>query len=79
MKALVNAVTATKNGIDTLPVRIGAGIIFTAHGAQRLFGWFGGYGLEGTAGWMDSIGLGPGMLMAVEPLRTAIRSARVQM
>ena len=53
MKALINAVTSTKNGIDTLPVRIGAGIIFTAHGAQKLFGWFGGYGLEGTAGWMD--------------------------
>ncbi len=35
-----------------------------AHGAQKLFGWFGGYGLEGTGQWMTSIGLGPGMLMA---------------
>ena len=39
-------------------------MIFTAHGAQKLFGWFGGYGLEGTAGWMESIGLAPGTLMA---------------
>ncbi|KZZ62957.1 DoxX family protein, partial [Oleiphilus sp. HI0128] len=29
-----------------------------------LFGWFGGYGLDGTAGWMESIGLSPGILMA---------------
>ncbi len=64
MKALLNTAIATKSGFDTLPVRLGAGIIFTAHGAQKLFGWFGGYGLEGTAGWMESIGLGPGLLMA---------------
>ena len=29
-----------------------------------MFGWFGGYGLEGTGGWMESIGLAPGILMA---------------
>ena len=64
MKTLINAVTTTATGFDTVPVRIGAGIIFVAHGAQKLFGWFGGYGLEGTAGWMTSIGLEPGMMMA---------------
>jgi putative oxidoreductase len=42
-----------------------AGIIFAAHGSQKLFGWFGGYGLGGTAQWLDSIGLGPGILMAL--------------
>lgn len=46
-------------------LRIPVGIIFAAHGAQKLFGWFGGYGLEGTAGWMESIGLAPGVLMAL--------------
>ena len=45
-------------------LRLGAGVLFTAHGAQKLFGWYGGYGLEGTAGWMVSIGLEPGVLMA---------------
>lgn len=64
MKSLVNNITQTSAGLDTFAVRIGAGIIFAAHGAQKLFGWFGGYGLEATAGWMDSIGLGPGILMA---------------
>jgi putative oxidoreductase len=52
-------------GFDTLPLRVIAGITFAAHGAQKLFGWFGGYGLEATAGWMASIGLTPGMLMAL--------------
>ena len=63
MKALMNTII-TASGLDAVPLRIGAGIIFAAHGAQKLFGWFGGYGLEGTAGWMESIGLEPGMLMA---------------
>jgi putative oxidoreductase len=64
MKALISKLTTTNIGLDTLPLRLGAGVIFAAHGAQKLFGWFGGYGLEGTAGWMTSIGLDPGMLMA---------------
>jgi len=64
MKALLNTLTNTTAGLDTLPIRIGAGLTFAAHGSQKLFGWFGGYGLEGTAGWMESIGLAPGILMA---------------
>jgi putative oxidoreductase len=64
MKALISKLTTTNIGLDTFPLRLGAGVIFTAHGAQKLFGWYGGYGLEGTAGWMVSIGLEPGMLMA---------------
>jgi putative oxidoreductase len=64
MKTFINTLIVTKMGLDTLPVRVGAGVIFAAHGAQKLFGWFGGYGLEGTSGWMESIGLAPGILMA---------------
>lgn len=47
-----------------LVLRLPLGIIFAAHGAQKLFGWFGGYGLEGTGQFMASIGLQPGLLMA---------------
>ena len=65
MKLLISKLTTTTQGLDTLPVRLGAGVIFAAHGGQKLFGWFGGYGLEGTAGWMTSIGLEPGLLMAI--------------
>ena len=60
----VQKILTTNAGWGALALRVPVGIIFAAHGAQKLFGWFGGYGLEGTAGWMDSIGLSPGMVMA---------------
>jgi putative oxidoreductase len=65
MKAIINTITSTNSGLDTLALRIAAGAIFAAHGAQKLFGWFGGYGLEATASWMVSIGIEPGILMAI--------------
>jgi putative oxidoreductase len=52
-------------GYAALALRVPAGIIFLAHGGQKLFAWFGGYGLEGTGQWMTSIGLEPGYLMAL--------------
>ena len=64
MTMLIDKIFSTSEGLDTLPLRLGAGVIFSAHGAQKMFGWFGGYGLEGTGGWMESIGLAPGILMA---------------
>jgi putative oxidoreductase len=45
-------------------LRIVAGCAYFSHGAQKLFGWFGGYGLGGTAQYMDSIGLSPGIVLA---------------
>ena len=63
--AFVNKLLNTNAGWGALALRIPVGIIFVAHGAQKLFGWFGGYGLEGTGQWMDSIGLSPGYLMAL--------------
>lgn len=60
----LNRLIGTPAGWGTVPLRLGAGIIFTAHGAQKLFGWFGGYGLEGTGQFMASLGLTPGYLMA---------------
>ena len=40
-----------------LLVRLMAGTALAFHGSQKLFGLFGGYGIEGTAGWMESIGI----------------------
>src|SRR6478752_8132969 len=61
----VQRVLATDAGWAPLAVRIPVGIIFVAHGAQKLFGAFGGYGLEGTGQFMASLGLTPGYLMAL--------------
>lgn len=52
-----------KLGITVLRATVGA--IFFAHGAQKLWGWFGGYGLEATAKAFDSIGLKPGKRTAL--------------
>jgi putative oxidoreductase len=38
--------------------------MIAAHGAQKLFGWFGGYGLAGTGGFMESLGFRPGRMFA---------------
>ncbi|MBA3902794.1 MAG: DoxD-like family protein [Rhodocyclaceae bacterium] len=62
--SIIKHLVATTAGLSPLALRIPVGIIFAAHGAQKLFGWFGGYGLEGTGKWMASIGIEPGMLMA---------------
>lgn len=48
-----------------LVLRLVTGGLLIGHGAQKLFGWFGGPGLSGTAGWLESIGLRPGKPWAV--------------
>ncbi|MDC0764545.1 MULTISPECIES: DoxX family protein [Brevibacillus] len=50
--------------IGLLLIRLVIGLTFAGHGAQKLFGWFGGYGLKGTGGWLESIGVKPGVAMA---------------
>lgn len=45
--------------------RLVVGLGIAAHGAQKLFGWFGGHGLAGTAGYFESLGYRPGRLFAL--------------
>lgn len=48
-----------------LAPRLVVGVVMAAHGAQKLFGWFGGYGLEGTGGFFaNQLGLTPGVFWA---------------
>jgi Predicted membrane protein len=65
MSKLIQTVLGTHAGYGLTILRVFVGIIFAAHGSQKLFGWFGGGGLAGTAQWMESIGLTPGTLMAL--------------
>jgi putative oxidoreductase len=48
-----------------LLMRVGAGGVLAGHGAQKLLGWFGGHGLNGTGMWMESMGLKPGKAWAL--------------
>ena len=41
-------------------LRVVIGVLFFGHGTQKLYGWFGGHGIEGTAGFFESLGLRPG-------------------
>src|ERR1700749_62459 len=47
-----------KLGLTFLRVVVGA--LFFGHGTQKLFGWFGGHGIEATSGFFESLGLRPG-------------------
>ena len=50
--------------VGLVVARLIFGLLMAAHGAQKLFGWFGGYGLTGTAGFFESLGFRPGRLFA---------------
>ena len=51
--------------IALLVLRLVLGGVFVAHGAQKLFGSFGGPGIEGTAGFHEQIGIKPARPMAI--------------
>ena len=48
-----------------LVARLVFGLAMAAHGSQKLFGWFGGYGLAGTGGFFESLGFRPGRRFAL--------------
>lgn len=45
-------------------LRVVVGGLFVGHGTQKAFGWFGGVGFQGMAGWLDSMGLKPAKAQA---------------
>jgi len=52
-------------GLFRLLARMTIGLLFVGHGVQKLFGWFGGSGLEATAAGFESMGLRPGRRNAI--------------
>jgi len=63
--SLIHRTLHADDATAPLILRVATGVIFAAHGAQKLFGWFGGYGLAGTGQFFDSLGLHPGVVMAL--------------
>ncbi|MFC7220780.1 DoxX family protein [Streptomyces polyrhachis] len=49
-----------RKDLGLLALRLGTGGVLMAHGTQKLFGWFGGGGLDGTAEAMEAMGFRPG-------------------
>ncbi|MFD9355804.1 DoxX family membrane protein [Streptomyces sp. NPDC060031] len=54
-----------RRDLALLALRAGTGAVLMAHGTQKLFGWFGGGGLAGTAAGMEHMGFRPGKQSAI--------------
>ncbi|MGW3151451.1 MULTISPECIES: DoxX family membrane protein [Streptomyces] len=54
-----------RRDVGLLLLRMGTGGVLAAHGAQKLLGWFGGGGIEGTGKFMESVGYSPGKASAM--------------
>jgi putative oxidoreductase len=52
---MLRKLIATDNDFATTIVRLVAGVVFFAHGSQKMLGWFGGYGFSGTMGFFTGV------------------------
>ncbi len=55
MKNLLQLLTSTSAGTGPLLLRLTLAIVFFPHGAQKVLGWFGGYGFDGTMGFLTGM------------------------
>lgn len=60
----LGGIYSSLDGVALLALRLAVGLSLVPHGAQKLFGMFGGYGISGTAQFLDSVGYSPGVLFA---------------
>lgn len=74
MPGLTIVADAAASSAGLLIARLVLGLLMAAHGAQKLFGWFGGHGLAGTGGFLESLGFRPGRLFATAAALTELGS-----
>jgi putative oxidoreductase len=65
MSATTYVTDAATLGTGLLLARLILGVLMVGHGGQKLFGWIGGHGIAGTAGFFEQLGFRPGKLFAV--------------
>src|SRR5688572_20157667 len=68
------AIETTAVSLGLLLLRLVVGLSMAAHGSQKIFGWFGGYGLAGTGGFFEMLGFKPGRTFAFMAGATEITS-----
>jgi putative oxidoreductase len=67
-RGLVSRLLATDSSTVATILRVVLGLVILPHGAQKILGWFGGYGFDGTVGFLSSsLGIPP-FLAALSPL-----------
>jgi putative oxidoreductase len=54
---MLKRLMATSNDVALTALRLVLGVVFFAHGAQKMLGWFGGYGFQGTMGFFEHMGM----------------------
>src|ERR1700687_2106019 len=54
---MMKRLMGTSNDVSLTTLRVVLGVVFFAHGAQKMLGWFGGYGFHGTMGAFTHMGL----------------------
>lgn len=56
---------STSNDVSLTMMRLVLGVVFFAHGAQKMLGWFGGYGFQGTMGYLEHMLPAPVALLVI--------------
>jgi putative oxidoreductase len=74
MTATMQAIDLTAVSAGLLVGRLVLGLAMAGHGSQKLFGWFGGYGLTGTGGYLEQLGFRPGRVYAAAAAGTEVVS-----
>jgi putative oxidoreductase len=74
--ARLAAFLATTDSVTPTLLRVALGGVILAHGLQKVFGWFGGYGIDGTMGFFKSLGM-PGALGALVILSDFVGSLAI--
>jgi len=54
---MLKSITGTRSDSGLAILRVILGVVFFAHGAQKMLGWLGGYGFTGTMGYFTSLGI----------------------
>ncbi|MGO8985238.1 MAG: DoxX family protein [Terriglobales bacterium] len=62
---MLKRLMSTSNDVALTTLRLVLGVVFFAHGAQKMLGWFGGFGFHGSMGFFERMGLPAGVGLLV--------------